>query len=67
MSLETRINAALQAIGLDAKALFTRAPAAGGTAGQVWTKVSNTDHDASWQTPPAGGGGSTQKRPHLWT
>ena len=59
MSLETRISAFVQAVGQDVKALFTRAPAAGGTTGQVWMKNSNADHDASWQTPPAGGGGAS--------
>lgn len=29
----------------------------GGTAGQVLTKASTTDGDATWQTPAAGGGG----------
>lgn len=58
MSLETRILALVQAIGVDVKALFTRSPPAGGTTGQVLTKNSAADHDASWQTPAAGGGGS---------
>lgn len=66
MSLETRISAFIQAVGQDVKALFTRAPGAGGTTGQVWMKNSNDDYAASWQTPPTGGGSST-KRPHLWT
>lgn len=59
MTLEARLIALVQAIGTDVKALFTRSPAAGGTTGQVWTKNSNADHDASWQTPAAGGGGAS--------
>lgn len=58
MSLEARIIAAVQAIGLDVKALFTRALPAGGTTGQVLAKTSATDYAATWQTP-SGGGGST--------
>lgn len=30
---------------------------AGGTTGQVLTKISATDGDANWQTPSGGGGG----------
>lgn len=67
MSLATRIEAFIQALGPDIKALFIRAPGVGGATGQVWMKNSATDHDASWQTPPSGGGGGfSQKRPHLW-
>lgn len=63
MTLEARLLALVQAIGTDVKALFARAPAIGGTTGQVWTKNSNTDHDASWQTPAAGGGSANQALP----
>lgn len=37
-----------------------RSPAAGGTAGQVWGKLSGTDYDADWidQTGAGGGGGT---------
>lgn len=34
----------------------------GGTSGQVLTKNSNTDFDASWITPSGGGGGVTQSQ-----
>lgn len=34
----------------------------GGTAGQVLTKNSSTNYDASWATPSGGGGGSTLLR-----
>lgn len=65
MSLETRIVAAVQAIGLDVKALFARSQPAGGTAGQVLTKTSSTDYDSNWQTPAAGGGpGITAPQAH---
>lgn len=33
------------------------AVAAGGTTGQVYTKLSGTDNDADWETPSGGGGG----------
>lgn len=46
--------------------LYTAAPdeaenglPAGGTAGQILYKYSNTDYDTYWDDPPAGGGGET--------
>ena len=57
MSLQTQVAAGLARVVSAVVALSARAPAAGGTTGQVWTKNSNADHDASWQTPAAGGGG----------
>lgn len=64
MSLEARIIAAVQAIGLDVKALFTRALPAGGTTGQVLAKTSATDYAATWQTPSGGGSGLTAPQAH---
>lgn len=62
MSLEARIVAAVQAIGLDIKALFSRALPAGGATGQVLAKTSATDYAVAWQTPSGGGGGASWQR-----
>ena len=64
MSLETRIVAAVQAIGLDVKTLFTRSLPAGGTTGQVLAKTSATDYAATWQAPASGGSGLTAPQVH---
>lgn len=64
MSLEARIVAAVQAIGLDVKALFARSQPAGGGAGQVLTKTSAADYASTWQTPSGGGSGLTAPQAH---
>ena len=64
MSAQQRIAAGLARLTSAVVALSARAPTSGGTAGQVWTKNSATNNDASWQTPAAGG--ASTKRPYLW-
>lgn len=58
MLLETRIKAALTAIGTDIKALFARAVPAGGATGQVLAKTGPGDYEIGWQSAAAGGGPS---------
>jgi hypothetical protein len=58
-TLISRINDVVTNIGTDIKTLFSLAIPAGGATGQVLTKSSGTDYATSWQTPAAGGGGTS--------
>lgn len=54
MSLESRINAFVAAVGADVKALLSRIPT-GGSTGQLLRKKSGTDFDTEWATVSASG------------
>ena len=62
MSLASRISDFITALGADIKALFDRSPPAGGTTGQVLTKVNSNDYNFSW-IDAAGGAGITTTIP----
>lgn len=51
MSLAIELFDFASAVAADVKALFTRSLPSGGSAGQVLTKGSATNYDATWQTP----------------
>lgn len=58
MSLVTRLNAFVEAVGADIKTLLSRSLPAGGTMGQVLTKTGTADYAVGWGAPPAGGNGN---------
>lgn len=60
MALIDRINALAAAVRDKLNAMTPRLLPSGGGTGQVLTKISATDNDATWQTPASGGGGSTE-------
>ncbi|HVP57597.1 MAG TPA: hypothetical protein VMU02_05830 [bacterium] len=45
---------------LGALGILNRILPAGGTTGQVLTKVDGTDYNVDWETPSGGGGGASQ-------
>lgn len=54
MSLETRLQGLVGAIGGDIKALFVRSVPEGGTTGQVLVKTGSGLEDKAWANPTAG-------------
>lgn len=54
MSLVTRLNAFVQAVGADIKTLLARSLPAGGASGQVLAKTSSTDYATEWVSMRAG-------------
>jgi len=62
VSLQTRLEALVAAIGADIKVLQSRGLPTGGSAGQLLTKTTATNYDAGWAAPPA----RTFRTGHTW-